>query len=134
MAALDAREELAQHRRRKIRPAGSGGDAPASMTVSPREQRSDGDGDEPSGEAPRSRTFPKYVTRTMASVASPAIGCSNVWNTKSIEMKPIAMPASVERSAARGVARRTTSATGARTSSIIPEASVATRAIVNRRR
>ena len=42
------------------------------------------------------------------------------------EMKPSAMPASVERSAARGVALRTRSATNAAASSMMPEQSVAT--------
>jgi hypothetical protein len=49
------------------------------------------------------------------------MGRANARNRKPNEMKPRAMPASVERRAARGVALRTRSATNAAASSMIPE-------------
>ena len=63
----------------------------------------------------------------MPSVVSPTIGRANARKRKPIAMNVSAMPASVERSAARGVACRTRSANGAQTSSITPEPRHATR-------
>ena len=57
---------------------------------------------------------------TIASVVRPMTGCANVRKRKPSEMKLSAMPASVERSAARGVAFRTRSATNAAASSMTP--------------
>ena len=64
---------------------------------------------------------------TIPNVVNPTIGRANVRKRKPPEMNAIAMPASVERSAARGVALRTRSANGAATSSMMPELSVAKR-------
>ena len=55
----------------------------------------------------------------------PTIGRAKARNKKPNEMNPSAMPASVESSAARGVALRTRSATGAHASSMTPEQKVA---------
>ena len=76
---------------------------------------------------PLNRTRPKYVSITTPNVVRPTMGRAKVRKRKPNEMKPSAMPASVESSAARGVALRTRSAKGAAASSMMPEQSVATR-------
>ncbi len=63
----------------------------------------------------------------MPSVVIPMIGRAYVRNRKPKEMKVRAIPASVDRSAARGVARRSRSATKAPPNSIRPEPRHATR-------
>jgi hypothetical protein len=74
----------------------------------------------PAGTLPGKRTPPYQPPRMIASETRPMTGDSNISIAGFIEMKVIEIPASVPRSAARGVSRRMCGATNAPRNSTIP--------------